>query len=69
MVVILMMSEKFVTQSLFKLNIFLRKVYHIIISVYDVPKKILSRDSDFIIDVFTFDPSLVTLAFLWEKLS
>ena len=38
------------------------------IYVHDVTNKILSHDSSYIVDVVN-DQNLVTLAFLWQKLS
>ena len=51
MVTILMMSAKITTLRLLKIRVFLSKGYDIIIFVHDVTKKILSRDSNHIIDV------------------
>ena len=64
----LMMSAKLATLSLLKLKVFWNKGYDDIISVYDVTNEILSRDSNYIVEV-VMRQSLVTLAFLWEKLS
>ena len=47
MVTILMMSAKMATPGLLKIKVF----WNIIISVHDVTNKILSRDSNYIIDV------------------
>ena len=46
-----MMSAKMATPGLLKITVFWNKGYDIIISVYDVTNKILSRDSNYIIDV------------------
>ena len=51
MVTILMMSAKMVTPDLLKTKVFWKKGYDVIISVHHVTKKILSRDSNYIIDV------------------
>ena len=51
MVTILMMSEKRVTPGLCKIKVFWKKDYDIIISAHDVTNKILSRDSNYIVDV------------------
>ena len=64
----LMMSAKLATLSLLKLKVFWNKGYDDIIPVYDVTNEILSRDSNYIVEV-VMRQSLVTLAFLWEKLS
>ena len=47
-----MMSAKMVTSSLHKIRVFWNKGYDVIISVDDVINKILSRDSNYIEDVF-----------------
>ena len=51
MVKILMMSAKMATQALLKMKIFWNKGYYIIYSVYDVTNKILSYESNYIVDV------------------
>ena len=51
MVTILMMSAKMGIPDLFKEKVFLKKVYDVIIFVHDVTNKILSPDSNYIIDV------------------
>ena len=52
MITILMMSAKMATLSLFfKIKIFWNKGYDVIISVHDVTSKILSRDSDYTVNV------------------
>ena len=45
------MSAKMATSGLLKIKIFWKKGYDVIISVHDVTNKILSRDSNYIIDV------------------
>ena len=51
MVTILMMSAKIATLGLLKVKIFKNKGYDVIIYVYDATNKILSRDSNYIVDV------------------
>ena len=51
MVTILMTSAKEATPGLLKVRIFRNKGYDVIISVHDVSNKILSRDSNYTIDV------------------
>ena len=51
MITSLMMSAKLATPGLLKINIFRNKGYDIIIRDYDVTNKILSRDSNYIVDV------------------
>ena len=51
MVTIMMMSAKLAPAGLLKIKIFQNKTYDVIIAVYDVTNKILSRDSNFIVDV------------------
>ena len=51
MVAILMMSTKMVTLGLLKIKVFWNKDYDVIIYVHDVNNKILSRDSNCIVDV------------------
>ena len=58
-----MMSLKMATPGLLKITVFLNKGYDVIISVDDVTSKVLSRDSNYIVDVFC-DQSLLTIAFL-----
>ena len=51
MVTILVMSAKMAALGLLKIKVFRNKGYDSIISVYDVINKILSRDSNFIVDL------------------
>ena len=51
MVTILMMSAKLATLGLLKIKVFWNKGYDVIIFVYDVINKNLSRDSNYIVDV------------------
>ena len=46
-----MMSAKMATPDLLKITVSWNKSYDVIIPVYDVTKKILSRDSNYIVDV------------------
>ena len=51
MVEFLMMSAKLATLGLLKIKVFWNKGYDVITSVCDVTNKILSRDSNYILDV------------------
>ena len=51
MVTILMMSAKSATLGVLKINIFRNTGHDVIILVYDVSNKILSLDSNYIVDV------------------
>ena len=51
MVTILMMPAKMANLGLLKKKVFSNKGYHIMISVYDVINKSLSRDSNYVVDV------------------
>ena len=51
MATILMMSAKVTTPGLLEIRVFWNKGYDVIIFVYDITNKILSRDSNYIIDV------------------
>ena len=62
--IILMMSAKMATLGLLKITVFWNRGYDVIISVNDATNKSLSRDSNYIVNVFI--QSLVTLAFLWR---
>ena len=68
MVKILMMPAKMATPGLLKINIFWKKAYDVIIFAHDATNTISSRHSN-IMYIWSCDPSLVTLAFLWKKLS
>ena len=48
MVIILMMSAKMATPGPFKITVFWNKGYDVIISVYEVTNKILSRDWNYV---------------------
>ena len=51
MATILMMSAKLATPGLLKINIFQNKGYDVIIPDFDAINKILSRESNYIVDV------------------
>ena len=51
MVIILMISAKMATPDLLKITVFWNKAYDVIIPVVTSPKN-LSRDSNYIVDVF-----------------
>ena len=51
MFTILMISPKMATLVLLKIKVFWNNSYDVIISVHDVTNKILSRDSNYIVDV------------------
>ena len=51
MVTILMMSAKMVTLGFLKIKVFSNKGYDVITSVHGVSNKILSRGSNYIVDV------------------
>ena len=50
-VTILMMSANLATLCLLKIKVFWSKCYDVIFSDHDVTNKILSRDSNYIVDV------------------
>ena len=51
MFTILMISPKMATLVLLKIKVFWNNSYDVTISVHDVTNKILSRDSNYIVDV------------------
>ena len=51
MITILIMLAKMATPGLLKIKVLLNKDDNVIISVHDVTNKILSRDSNYIIDM------------------
>ena len=51
MVEFLMMSAKFATLDLLQIKIFKKKGYDVIFSVCDVTNEILSRDSNYFVEV------------------
>ena len=69
--VTILMSAKMTNPGLLKIKVSWNKVYDVITSVHDITNKVLSCDSNYIADVVYVycDQSLVTLAFMWEKLS
>ena len=50
MVAISMLSAKLATLDLLEIKVFWNKVYDVIISIHDVINKILSRESNYIVD-------------------
>ena len=59
-----MMSAKMATPDLRKIKVFWKKCYDVIIFVNDVTNKILSRDSNYIVDVVTlpkFGNSIISM--------
>ena len=58
------MSAKMTTPGLLKIKVFWNKAYGVIIFVHDVTNKILSRDSNYIVDVLIgskFDNSSISM--------
>ena len=51
MVAILMMSAKLATLGLFKIKVFWSKGYDVIVFVHDVTNKVLSSESNYIVDM------------------
>ena len=68
MVTILMMSAKMATLGLLKIKIFWNKCYDVIICAYDVTNKSY-HVNQIILQMWSCDQNLVSLAFLWDKLS
>ena len=54
MVTILMMSAKMATPGLLKIKVFWKKGHDVMISVHDVTNKILSRDSNYNVNLVTW---------------
>ena len=50
MVKILIMTAKMAVPALLKIKVFYNKAYYVIYSVYDETNKILSHDSNYIMD-------------------
>ena len=50
MIATFMMSAKLATLGLVKIKLFWNKGYDVIISVHDVTNKVLSRNSNYIVD-------------------
>ena len=55
------MPAKLATLGLLKIKVFPNKGCDIIISVYDVTSQILSRDSNYIVDVVKFGNSSISV--------
>ena len=68
MITILMMPANMATLGLIKIKVFWNNVYEVIISAHDFSKKFYHMPQ-IILLMLSCDQSLVTLAFLWEKLS
>ena len=51
MVTILMMSAKLATTGLLKIKLFRNKGYDVIVPDSDVTNRVLSRDSNYVVDV------------------
>ena len=64
-----MMSAKMATPGLLKITLFWNKDYDVIIPVDDVTKKILSRDSNYIVDVFMWPNFSNSSIFIWEVIT
>ena len=65
---ILMISSQMATAEVLKINVFWNKSFDVIISVHNATIKILSRDSNFTVDVIMWSKFDQTLEFVWEKL-
>ena len=50
-IIILMMSAKLATLGFLNIKVFWNKGYNVIVSVHDVTNKLLSRDSNYVVDV------------------
>ena len=61
MVIIVMMPAKIATLGLLKIKVFWNKGFDVIISVRDVTNKILSYDSNYIVDVVKFGNSSISM--------
>ena len=68
MVTILMMSAKMATLGLVEIRVFWKKGYDVIVFVHDVTKTFY-HVIQIILYMWSCDQSLVTVAYLWEKLS
>ena len=51
MAAILMMSAKTATLGLLRIKVFWNKIYDVIVCIYDLSNKFLSRDWNYIVDV------------------
>ena len=65
---ILMISAQMATAEVLKINVFWNKSFDVIISVHNATIKILSRDSNYTVDVIMWSKFDQTLEFVWEKL-
>ena len=61
MVTILMTSAKLATPDFLKIKIFQNKGYDVIIPAYNVTNKILSRYSNYIVDIVKFGNSSISM--------
>ena len=67
-----MMSAKMATPDLLKLTVFWNRAYDVIIPVNDVTNKILSRDLNYIVDVFMwpkFGNSIISMRVFYKDLT
>ena len=64
-----MMSAKLATPGLFKIKTFWNKGYDVIILDYDVNNKILSRDSNYIVDVVMWPKIGNSSISIWEVIT
>ena len=69
MVTVLIMSAKMAALSLLKIKVFQNKDYELINSVHDTSPTKFYQVTLFILYMQSYDQSLETIAFLWEKLS
>ena len=58
------MSAKMATPGLLKITVIWNEAYDVIVSVNDVINKILSRDSNYILDVFMWPVQVITISIL-----
>ena len=58
MIIILLMLTKMATIGLLKVKLFWKQGYEVIINVHDVTNRILSRESNFIVNV-VMEPKLM----------
>ena len=65
MTTILVMSAKMTTLGLLKIKIFWNRCYDVIIFVHDDTNKILSRETNFIVDV-VMGPLFIIISFLFN---
>ena len=64
-----MVSAKIAILGLLEIKVLWNKGYDVIIYMHDFTNKVLSRDSNCIVDVVMWPKFGITLEFLWEKLS